>query len=754
MEQSYFNKDGNLTTYGKQYNRTSYEKLEKLDITIQSINLYLTPLDDEQFMTHVMPDRPNFNSKGNPITYYNNFAVDRNVIQIYTGTNYDGTIAFIIQRKDFKFFNKVLKEYCGMDFNDTLVSKNYDGRIIIVFKLSSYQIRRMYKYSEIETLDVIMFGRKITVFYNYGKVPISGIVRMNDKQVLIKLLRYEDVQEMPEFIFLELINEVRCNSFINYEESIDVVEISKKSDEDVTSNEQHKTQIKVINENLDKNIQVLKNSEIEISENIVLSITRLLTFADDNEIGNFFKTVYDKDYIYDTINKVWYRINEYGIYKRDTDELIDARIRMSTDLTQLYMKYAVPIIKSKEGHERELINKAYSSIIKSLQTLYKKKLIIEILKEKYSTDDLIMKMNSNLHLFAFENGVYDMKTFTFRKAEPSDLVFGSNGYKYHPSSKEDRQLIKKTIKDMFLTEELYIYFMSIISLRLVRINEKEEFYFMIGDASNGKGLVTSLIQNMFGRYSQVLDSSSFYKNKHGVHSEAASPALASTKDSNIVFVNELDRDTKLTADQIKKLSGNDMIKTRFLRQDFFEFIPGYSLFFVSNHKPDIDGDDCGIQRRLKLIPFNITFKDDPKLPNERKINRKLKQIFKDKRYSCALFDILVKFYKKCVDINFEIPVPEEVLVNSDKYLDENDPVKQFITNCIDITRNENDRINSSVLNDLFKTYNNGSRGYTAGKLKIKLNKDFRIETKQTNKGIVYLGIKQKEDIEQDYQFVD
>ena len=353
-------------------------------------------------------------------------------------------------------------------------------------------------------------------------------------------------------------------------------------------------------------------------------------------------------------------------------------------------------------------------------------------------------MNKNKYLFAFDNGVYDLKTFNFRNADSKELVFETTGYNYCQSTKEDRLLVMKTIRDMFVDKDLYDYFMTILSLRLVKINELEEFYFMIGNASNGKGLITSLIENTFGKFAQTLNSNTFSQTKHGVHSEAASPAIASTYNSNIVFVNELSNKMKITADILKKISGNDKIKTRFLRENFFEFIPGYSLFFVSNFEPIIDGSDGGIQRRLRFIPFNVTFSDNPDPnKNEKKINRELKQLFKQGNFCCAFFDILVQYYKKYITNDKKINVPEIVKYKSNEFLNDNDPVKLFIESCIEITNDDNDKIYSSHLMESFVNYNGGqTRGYNPDKLKKRLTVDFNIKCKRTAAGIAYTGIKE------------
>lgn len=512
-----------------------------------------------------------------------------------------------------------------------------------------------------------------------------------------------------------------------------------------------------------KLVGTLIDTKIGITKIVYKKFRKLMIQNNDVSIAKFFKAIYPDDYIYDTTQKVWYVSNKYGIYEQDTDELLSVRLKLSNEVRSKFNKcaefYCNKIFAGKEDTKelQDQKKEVYANINKisnKFRTMATKKTIIDTLKELYMVNKFIKNKNPKDHLFAFENGVYDLSTFTFRKAEKNELVCGSTGYKYKESSQENRELVIDTIRSMFLSEELYEYFMTIISHRLIKRILHEEIYFMIGDASNGKGLVTTLIQNTFGDYTQFLEPNTFVKTKNITNANIATPALASTHDSHIVFINELDRDMTISSETLKRLSGTDKVKVRFLHKECFNFIPTYNLFFVSNYSPEIDGDDKGIQRRLRYIPFNVTFKDDPKGPNEKKINRDLKKLFSDTKYSCAFIDILIEFYKKYIDGGKVLNVPKEVLVKSAEYLEENDPVKQFVDKCLEITNNDEDIITSSKMMKEFKDFSNNIKGYTFSKLKQRLTKDFKINFKETRKGSVYYGIKiateQDDNIEIDF----
>jgi putative DNA primase/helicase len=58
-----------------------------------------------------------------------------------------------------------------------------------------------------------------------------------------------------------------------------------------------------------------------------------------------------------------------------------------------------------------------------------------------------------------------------------------------------------------------------------------------------------------------------------------------------------------------------------MREDPWEFDPSHTIVLFSNHKPQVQGQDEGIWRRLRLVPWTVTI---PKLERDEHLAEKLR----------------------------------------------------------------------------------------------------------------------------------
>src|SRR3546814_15522944 len=73
--------------------------------------------------------------------------------------------------------------------------------------------------------------------------------------------------------------------------------------------------------------------------------------------------------------------------------------------------------------------------------------------------------------------------------------------------------------------------------------------------------------------------------------------MACLRGARFVAAIETEQGRRWAESKVKSLTGGDKISARFMRQDFFEFMPQFKLIVAGNHKPAIRNIDEAMKRR-------------------------------------------------------------------------------------------------------------------------------------------------------------
>jgi hypothetical protein len=83
----------------------------------------------------------------------------------------------------------------------------------------------------------------------------------------------------------------------------------------------------------------------------------------------------------------------------------------------------------------------------------------------------------------------------------------------------------------------------------------------------------------------------------------------------LVISSETEDGVAMAESLVKSLVSGDSMAVRQLHQAPMEFTPLFKLLMAGNHKPIVRGNDNGIWRRVRLVPFARTFSGDEKDTN-------------------------------------------------------------------------------------------------------------------------------------------
>ena len=316
------------------------------------------------------------------------------------------------------------------------------------------------------------------------------------------------------------------------------------------------------------------------------------------------------------------------------------------------------------------------NIVASLRKVSVVKKVIFAISNRLYDAEFLARLDTNLDLFAFKDGVYDLKTKEFRRGLPEDMLSVCAPYEYPATDPVRRAELEAFLRQIKPQNEEREYVLDQLGQCLSGRIRKQLIHVFSGPvAGNGKSTLIRLASLAFGGYFCTIPIA--YVTQKSAQANAANPIILKLKCARLVAGQEPEERTRFNGALLKSLSGGDEQEGRLLfNNKLISYYPQFKLFFACNAMPDIDGSDQGVVRRIRKVEFGSQFVEGigaPDLANHiYPINLDMDDSLK--RWAPEFILMLLERYK----IDYVYSCPLSIQQGTESYMQDNDVVKRFV----------------------------------------------------------------------------
>ncbi len=271
--------------------------------------------------------------------------------------------------------------------------------------------------------------------------------------------------------------------------------------------------------------------------------------------------------------------------------------------------------------------------------------------------------DKDIWLLNTPDGVVDLLTGSCRPHRPDDYQTRMTSVGTRGTCPEWLGFLERiTGGDPFLQS----YLKRVAGYVLTGSTKEHALFFVYGTGANGKSVFMNTIACVIGDYHRNAPIETFTSSLVERHPTE----LASLRGARLVTAIETEEGRRWAEARIKTLTGGDTISARFMRQDFFDYLPQFKLIIAGNHLPSLRSVDEAISRRFNVIPFAVTISSEEREPN---LSERLKAEWPG---------ILAWMIEGCVEWQKSgLAPPEAVTAATTAYLEAEDAVLAWIDEC-------------------------------------------------------------------------
>lgn len=327
----------------------------------------------------------------------------------------------------------------------------------------------------------------------------------------------------------------------------------------------------------------------------------------------------------------------------------------------------------------------FESHIKKSESVRRRKALMESLSMDEHVKAPPELFDQKEYVFNCQNGTMYLDTGEFKPHDPNDYTTKCSNFVYDIHAKCPTWE-KFLMQIMNQDKELIHYIQKVMGYSMTGLTSEQCMFILWGAGANGKSTFLNALSNLMGDYAEHTQAETFMKKQN----EGLTNDIARLRGVRFVSTSETEQGKRLAESMVKQVTGDDVLTARFLYGEFFSFKPTFKIFMATNHKPQIKGNDFGIWRRLRLIPFTVTIPEDQR---DKDLQAKLEA------ENAGIFNWLLQGYLAWKHEGLKMP--SAVKNATDEYQADMDIVGQFLKDCCMIDATESTRVSNKKLYDAY-----------------------------------------------------
>lgn len=224
------------------------------------------------------------------------------------------------------------------------------------------------------------------------------------------------------------------------------------------------------------------------------------------------------------------------------------------------------------------------------------------------------ELDANPNLLNFKNGTLELDSLTFRPHRREDKLSMCMGTDYIPGA--DCPKWKKQIELVFENDKKKItFFQDFCGYHFQHDHPMQQLFIHHGDGQNGRSVVFGALEHVFGDYCGGFPTELLLYHRDKSSKPSPQPELLDSVKKRFLIAKEIDRGKALSEGDIKRWTGGDTEKARFLYDNKpHEFKGTLKISLLTNNMPRMRGTDKGIRRRIVKIPYLYEIPEEMRRP--------------------------------------------------------------------------------------------------------------------------------------------